>query len=326
MKHEETIVTETSATPAAWARRISWGAVFAGLIITLAFQVMLTILGVAVGAATLEPMSGQGPGKGMALGAGIWMLASSLVALFVGGCVAGRLAGIPRREDGGLHGLITWGSATLVALALVTTAIGGLIGGAMGMLGQTMAALGPSAGQAAQQAQAQGSQRGMNMQALREEVRSLLPQTGPSSAEARQAAEEIQRERGAAAQNPQVASQELTAALDRLFSQPGGQANPQAREAVTGILVSRYNMSQEEANRAVSRWEQRAQATSAGGASGTSQAREIGEKVASGTAQTAFWGFIAMLLGAAVAYWGGLVGAPRGTRLAYTETRAAATT
>lgn len=111
--------------------RISWGAIFAGAIIALATQIVLALIGMAIGLATLSPVTGDSP-SGTALGAGaaIWLVISSLISLFVGGYIAARLAG---RFNGWLHGLITWGTLTLLTLMLLTTAAGQLIGAASGL-------------------------------------------------------------------------------------------------------------------------------------------------------------------------------------------------
>src|SRR4030095_14055815 len=68
--------------------RISWRALFAGAIIALAAQLVLTLIGTAVGLATLNPATGQNPsGTTLGIGAGIWLVISSLVSLFLGGYI-----------------------------------------------------------------------------------------------------------------------------------------------------------------------------------------------------------------------------------------------
>jgi hypothetical protein len=111
--------------------RISWGAIFAGAIIALAMQLVLTLIGTAVGLATLNPATGQNPsGTTLGIGAVVWLVISSLVSLFLGGYIAGRLAGT---FNGWLHGLATWAVVTMLTIALLTTAAGGLIGTASGL-------------------------------------------------------------------------------------------------------------------------------------------------------------------------------------------------
>src|SRR5205814_5449530 len=111
--------------------RISWGAIFAGAIIALATQLVLTLIGAAVGLATLDPATGQNPsGTTLGIGAAVWLVISSFVSLFLGGYVAGRLGGT---FNGWLHGLATWATVTMLTVLLVSTAAGGLIGKASGL-------------------------------------------------------------------------------------------------------------------------------------------------------------------------------------------------
>jgi hypothetical protein len=111
--------------------RISWGAIFAGAIIALATQLVLTLIGTAVGLATLNPATGQNPsGTTLGIGAGAWLVISSLVSLFLGGYIAGRLGGT---FNGWLHGLATWATVAMLTILLLTTAAGGLIGTASGL-------------------------------------------------------------------------------------------------------------------------------------------------------------------------------------------------
>jgi hypothetical protein len=111
--------------------RISWGAIFAGAIIALATQLVLTLIGTAVGLATLNPATGQNPsGTALGIGTGIWLVISSLISLFLGGYIAGRLGGT---FNGWLHGLATWAAVTMLTILLLTTAAGGLIGTASGL-------------------------------------------------------------------------------------------------------------------------------------------------------------------------------------------------
>ena len=49
--------------------------------------------------------------------------------------MAGRLAGIPRDFDGLIHGVLAWSVGTLLTVYMPTSAVGGMIGGAFGMIG-----------------------------------------------------------------------------------------------------------------------------------------------------------------------------------------------
>src|SRR2546421_10345994 len=63
---------------------ISWGAIFAGVVIALAVQIVLSLLGIGIGASTIDPLNQQNPGKGLGIGAAVWFVISSLIATFAG--------------------------------------------------------------------------------------------------------------------------------------------------------------------------------------------------------------------------------------------------
>lgn len=120
-------------------RRISWGAVLGGVAAAMSIQLMLTVLGMGIGMAAIEPASGNDPGAGMAIGAGIWWFVTGLLALFVGGVVAGRLAGLPNVMDSTLHGMLVWAVAGIVGVVVLTTSAAGLLAGAAGPLSRVIA-------------------------------------------------------------------------------------------------------------------------------------------------------------------------------------------
>ena len=82
------------------------------------------------------------PRQRWGFGAGLWWVISSCIALGAGGFVAAWLAGVEIRFDGVLHGLVTWGVATLLTLWLLTSAIGGIVGGGFSALGSVASAAG----------------------------------------------------------------------------------------------------------------------------------------------------------------------------------------
>lgn len=136
-----TVVTGTETSMPTAGMRISWGAVFAGAVVALVTQLTLSILGIAIGASSIDPLTEQNPVAGIGTETGIWFVITSLLALFAGGWVAGRLAGVPRATDRLLHGILTWSLATLVTFYLLTTAIGGLIGGTANILSRGLAVI-----------------------------------------------------------------------------------------------------------------------------------------------------------------------------------------
>lgn len=113
-------------------RRISWGAVFVGLTAAVITQLLLTLLGVGIGAATINPLQERVPGDGLAIGAAIWFFVSSIIAMYIGGHVAGRFCNAPARKDGMNHGLLTWAATTILSGVFFATMMTSLVGAAAG--------------------------------------------------------------------------------------------------------------------------------------------------------------------------------------------------
>ena len=107
-------------------RRISWAAIFGGVVLVVVVQLLLSTLGAGIGLGTVNMNAGTTPDAGnLGMGAGIWWVISSCIALFCGGYVAAWLVRFEVRFDGVLHGIIAWGIATLLTIYLLTSAIGG---------------------------------------------------------------------------------------------------------------------------------------------------------------------------------------------------------
>lgn len=117
--------------------RLSWGAIFAGAVVATALQMVLSILGLAIGLGAYD--AGDQVSR-FGIGAAIWVLITVLIALFVGGMTTGRLAGILTRGDGILHGIVLWGLTTLTAAWLVASGVGSAVGGAFNIAGKTAGA------------------------------------------------------------------------------------------------------------------------------------------------------------------------------------------
>ena len=133
---------DVKAVPAGSVSRVSWGSVFAGTVVALIVQITLIMLGLSIGFATIDPASAQGGLGGLGIGTAIWWILSSIIALFAGGWVSGRLAGLQRIFDGALHGIVTWGLVMLLSIYFVTSAVGTIIGSGFSMIGNILSASG----------------------------------------------------------------------------------------------------------------------------------------------------------------------------------------
>lgn len=259
-------------TPAA-LKRISWGAIFAGLVAVLAIQITLSLLGIGIGAVAFDPTQDRPTPFG--IGAAIWWVITGLVALFVGGYISGRLAGIPRREDGMMHGFVTWSAATLMTFYLLTTAVGALVGGTASTLKQTVAGAAQSAVQGGGEGQQQNPQE-------------------PSMADL--------------ATDPQVQQLARTAFQD-------GKLDANERSQIAGLIAQKNNISQQEAEQKVSNYEQTymqaQQQYQAAKAQVQQTVQQHGDTAQAGVTGAALGTFAMLLLGAGAAALGGGMGAPK---------------
>ncbi|MEX3629504.1 MAG: hypothetical protein VB138_08480 [Burkholderia sp.] len=95
--------------------RISWGTIFAGVLLASMAYLFLGVLGTALGAGSFDPLGRHDPFAGFGTGAGIWLGLSTLVSLAVGGFFAGR----PAIRRGTLHGVLSGAVSILVTLYLL---------------------------------------------------------------------------------------------------------------------------------------------------------------------------------------------------------------
>jgi hypothetical protein len=119
--------------------RLSWGAITAGFVVATVVQVLLSVLGLAIGFSAWDPRT-EGVG-GIGIGAAVWFVATAVLSLFAGGLVLGRLAGILKTRDGVLHGIVMWGLSTLLAVWMVANGVGMLVGTTFDTLTRTSAAV-----------------------------------------------------------------------------------------------------------------------------------------------------------------------------------------
>lgn len=118
-----------------WYFRASWSGIFAGTLVALGNQLLWMLLGMGIGLGIISPF-GEDFGA-VGIGTGIYILAVSLVSLFLGGWVTAKISGISDKLKSGLHGLVVWALFTFIAFYLMTTAAGGLISSFAGIIGRS---------------------------------------------------------------------------------------------------------------------------------------------------------------------------------------------
>ena len=107
---------------------ISWGSIFAGAFVFLAIEVTFGLLGLAI--FTSAATQGSAPAiGGMSVGAGIWTIVLSMIALYFGGKTAARVSGATTSSLGLYHGLVTYGMSILATILIAAMTVGSTIPG-----------------------------------------------------------------------------------------------------------------------------------------------------------------------------------------------------
>lgn len=276
--------------------RMSWGAVIGGVVSALGVAILLYALGLALGLDVVVDPSDPGSLRSSGMFTSIWMLVTSLIALFVGGLVAGRGANALTHASATIHGLVMWGLTTLAAVWLVLNVFGSVISG--------VASVGKTAVEAGASAVAGGA----------EQAGQLAKQLGFDADTALQPINQRLRQEG----KPEITAQQLQEATKDVAQNAVRTGRLDREQLVTAIgqntALSRAD-AQEVAGRVEQQWNEGREKVS-----GTlSQARE---KLETGTLKAAdvtgkvFWGvFIALALGLASAIGGANVGIGRRQRL-----------
>ena len=105
--------------------RVQWGPIVAGVLAALGSLLLLTILGLAVGASAFEPGVDA---SDWGTGAGIWGAISAILALFAGGWVAAKTAAVPGKFSGLMNGLMVGLATVLLLIWLTTTGLSNVLG------------------------------------------------------------------------------------------------------------------------------------------------------------------------------------------------------
>lgn len=277
-----------AATPAEDQRtillnEIAWGAVFAGVVVALVVQILLNMLGLGIGIATLDPGTADNPAMStFSIGAGIWWTLSGIIASLIGGYAAGRLSGRPKATTAAWHGLTSWAFATLIIFYLLTSAVGGVLGGVYSTVSSTISGLGRTAATTAGAAAPAVTQMADPMAAIENQVRSVSGGNDPAALR-------------------DAATTAVRAALT------GDQAQAQqARERAADALAKAQNIPIEQARDQVAAYEQQyRQAVD----QAKQQATAVADAAAKVASRGALFGFFALVLGAIAAWFGGRGGA-----------------
>jgi hypothetical protein len=281
-------------TPAEDARtimlnRVSWGAVLAGVVVALVIQLILNLLGIGLGAATLDPAAGAGgnpSASSFSIGAGIWFMLAGVLASLAGGYAAGRLAGKPKESTAAWHGLTAWAFTTLVVFYLLTTTVGGILGGAYRTVTSALGNVAQTAGSTAQTA---------------------AQVAAPNLAGAADPFASIEQSiRGATGGNDPAALRDAAVAAVRAQVTGNEQQAAEARERAAEAIARAQNIPVEQARTQVQQYEQQYRQAAD---QARQQATQAADTAARAVSTAALLAALGLILGAAAAWFGGRLGA-----------------
>jgi hypothetical protein len=288
---EDNHLNQAAPAPAFTNLRISWGAIIAGALVAISIQLLLTVLGMAIGLNVAQ----DGAGQGLAIGAGVWWIVTGSIALFFGGWVAGHACRSVERRDAMLQGFVQWTLVTAVSALLVTSAIGSVFGGALSLTSTV------------------GSAAGETVQAVVPDT-VQLPTVDVPWEQVQDDVEEI-----IAAYAPQAVEQqggETTVdlvALARTFLTNQGEAE---RQELIAAVRAQFGITEAEADQMTTQLQQTYQQVQQTAQQTLEQTQETVVEAAQTTAEVsadvAWWTFFSLLLGAVLATVGGAVGGRTG--------------
>ena len=131
--------SDALSDPSAVASGVSWGAIAAGAAAAAALSLILLLLGVGLGLSSISPWVHAGvSAASFGTSAIVWISVTQMLASGMGGYLTGRLRvrwltlatdEVYFRDTA--HGFLAWAVATLATTALLTSAIGSVIGGSV---------------------------------------------------------------------------------------------------------------------------------------------------------------------------------------------------
>lgn len=266
--------------------RISWGAVLAGATVAATTMVLLSLLGVAIGANGMRFIQTSASDlKSYGVGAGVWTVVNVVLSMVFGGYVAARLSGTHSHLDGELHGITVWAVDLLLITLLLAQAVSLAIGTVTPGAGVATGGSGSLTGSLTQK---------VSPQALVDSLqRSLIANGDPT---------QMTRDQ---------INGEITALTGRRVL--NGSFTNQDRDRLTTLVAAQAGISKEEAARRVARMDQETTATLA---QGEQRARAASETAANAAALGAKAIASALILGLGAA----MLGAWLGTRHARVPT------
>ncbi|RKI44747.1 hypothetical protein D7Y27_12540 [Corallococcus sp. AB004] len=273
------------------AYKLSWGAIFGGTFVALGVWILLYTLGLALGLSSVNPAD-AGSAKSAGIFTGIWSVLVPLVALFVGGVVAARSAGIVDKAGGAMHGAVLWGLTTLMGVLVLGMVLSSVLGAVFNVGKAAVGAGGTAAVGAVTGGGEAAKAVGLDANDALAPVNQRLRQEG----------------------KPAITPKQLEAATKDIVTE-GMRQGRVDRELLVSNIAQNTKLSRQDAEDVANRVEQ--QIDQAKGKAGqVGQQVEQGALKVAGSSGRVFWGiFAGLLLGLIAAVLGATLGVSRKQRI-----------
>ncbi|MBZ4331896.1 hypothetical protein [Corallococcus sp. AS-1-12] len=277
------------------AYKLSWGAIFGGTFVALGVWILLYTLGLALGLSSVNPADASSA-KSAGIFTGIWSVIVPLVALFVGGVVAARSAGIVDKAGGAMHGAVLWGLTTLLGVMVVGMLVSNVLGAVFNVGKAAVGAGGTAAVGAVTGGGEAAKAFGLDANDALAPVNKRLREEG----------------------KPTITANQLEAATKDIVTE-GVRQGRMDRELLVSNIAQNTNLSRRDAEEVADRVQQQ---VDQGVSQAKAKASEVGQQAQQGALKVAdrsgrvFWGiFAGLLLGLIASVLGATLGVSRKQRI-----------
>lgn len=142
---------------------VRWGPIFAGIVISIVSQLMLSALGGVIGGF----VAGEAAAGTIGTGIGIWAVVSLLISLFLGGWAMASSCGPMNSKTAMLNATIMWATTLVISGWLLASGVSGTFGLAAASAGDAIAGV---------------TQPGGASLPTQEEVAAAIPNVNPQEA------------------------------------------------------------------------------------------------------------------------------------------------
>jgi hypothetical protein len=192
------------------------------------------------------------------------------------------MSGMVGVGDGIMHGILTWAFGLLVIFYLLTTAVGGALGGVLNVVGKSVSAAG---------------------NALQPMVAQVANTSGISPGNLDAQAQQLLKPSNGTKLSPEQARAQLTADLKTFLA--GGSNAAQARTDIVNLMSSQLGITPQQASQRLDQWQAQFNKTKNQVVTGAKNAAVSAAHTAS---WFAIWSFVALALGIVTSAIGGALG------------------